>query len=310
MNAHRLLPLVASCLVACGGRSVELAGDSPAAPGGSAPSSSASAAPSPSGATTTPVVPPPVACGGHDAVVYERSTSTLSSLDGRTAAPSLLGVVRCGDMQVEALTVERSGAIVALSREGKMARIDAKAPRACAALPTLPTPAASYRGAIPMPGTGDILTLRMGTSAQYLEDGAYHHELVRVTPDTGVATVVATYDDTMYPDAIQPWSDGRILLVYFGADQVRVWEPWKSGTLVRTSVAGLGQGRASAVVSGGELMILGDVHYAGPSSGPDALPTYLVNPSSGALVRGADVVLPSRGTFEIAMGSTACAFDR
>jgi hypothetical protein len=310
MNAHRLLLLVASSLVACGGRSVELAGDSPAAPGGSAPSSSASAAPSPSGAPTTPVVPPRAACGGLDAVVYERSTRTLSSLDGRTAAPSLLGVVSCGDMRVEALTVERSGAIVALSREGKMARIDAKAPRACTALPALPPPAASYRGAIPMPDTGDILTLRLGTSAQYLQDGAYHHELVRVTPDTGVDTVVATYDDVTYPDAIQPGSDGRILLVYFGSNQVRVWEPWKSGALVRTDIAGLGKGRAGAVVPGGELMVLGDVHDVGPSSVADALPTYLVNPSSGALVRGADVVLPSRGTFEIAMGGTACTFDR
>lgn len=161
-----------------------------------------------------------------------------------------------------------------------------------------------------MPSSGDILTLRMGSTAQYLADGAYHHELVRVTPDTGSATVVARFDDTMYPDVIQPWSDGRVLLVYFGADQVRVWEPGKSGTLLRTSVAGLGQGRAAAVIPGGELMVLGDVHYAGPSSGPDALPSYLVNPSSGALIRRADVVLPSRGIFEIAMGSSACTFDR
>ncbi len=310
MNLRCLLPLAASCLVACGGRAAEPAGDSPAATGGSAPAPSGTVAPTPSATTTTPVVPSPRACGGHDAVVYERSTGTLSSLEAATAAASLLGVVRCGDMRVEALTVERSGAIVALSREGMLARIDAKAPHVCTALPALPAPAASYRGALPMPSSDDILTLRLGTSAQYLEDGAYHHELVRITPATGAATVVATYDDTMYPDAIQPWIDGRILLVYFGTDEVRVWEPWKSGTLARTSVVGLGQGRAAAVVPGGALMLLGDVHDVGPTSAADALPTYLVNPARGALVRKADVVLPSRGRFEIAMGGTACAFDR
>ncbi len=312
MNASHILPLVAvSLLLACGGRAADPNDGAPAPSASAGPSASGSPTPAPSSTpSAAPIVPPPTACGGLDVVAYERGTGVLSSLDRASAAPRSLGTVSCGDLRVEALTVEQSGAIVVLSREGKMARIDAKAPHACAALPALPAPAAVYRGAIPMPGSTDILTLRLGTAAQYLEDGAYHHELVRVTPDTGAATVVATYDDTTYPDAVQAGSDGRIVLVYFGAGQVRVWEPWKSGAIARTSVAGLGQGRAAAVAPGGDLMVLGDVHYASPSSGPDALPTYLVNPSSGVLVRGADVVLPSRGTVEIAMGGTACAFER
>lgn len=311
MNALRILPLVAvSFLVACGGRSAELAGDSPAPSAGATSAPPSTPAPTSSTPSVPPVVPPVVGCGGLDAVVYERGARTLSSLDGSTGAPSKLGAVDCAGMQVEALTVERSGDIVVLSRQGEVARVDGKAPHACTMLPALPAPAAAYRGALAIPGSGDILTLRLGTAAQYLADGSYHHELVRITPDTGSTTVVARLDDTMYPDALQPARDGRVLLVYFGAEQVRVWEPWKSGTVLRTSVVDLGQGRAAAVVPGGDLRVLGDVHYAGPSSGPDALPSYLVNPSSGALVRSADVVLPGRGIFEIAMGSTACTFDR
>lgn len=308
-----LTPVLVLAAAACGGTLETESVDPAPAPADSArprpPTDSATTTTPPS---TTPVSPkqqPPSAeCGGWDGVVLEKEAKTLSRLDAKAPSAVALGEVPCAD-RIDELVLERAGTVLGLDQKGALTRMHVQkdgSPATCQPLPSLPISETSYRGLwiAKVDGADVAHTVRMGSSQEYLTDGAYHHTLLRIDPSSSAVQPIATLDTTAWPEAVHVAQDGRVMMVFRSG--LVLWDV-TGASPVRTDlpVPQLSYWRGSLPIKGG-LFGIGDIH---DSTGAE-LPTYSLSlPSGSATKSGQGIALPGGSIFGFVIGSTACTYE-
>jgi hypothetical protein len=248
---------------------------------------------------------PPGECGGLRGVVLERGPMILSSLaPASPTATSKIGPVSCG-ASLDAIVVERSGALLGLAQDGAISRITLGPQPTCASLPSLPASEARYHSLwiAKAEGLDVAYTIRLGTAAEYYADGVYHHQLLRIDLATGAVAPVATLDVVSAPNATTITKDGRIVMTFEWG--LAFWDVTGAAP-VRVDLALSSQMSRRAVLSTATgLFVIGDIHK-GTGVG---LPTYTIALPSGATTNGQELSLPGASLTDIVVGSTACAFD-